>query len=185
MPARGQGYGGADDRGGVRTDVRHRYYAVQGRSEADLLEAMRRSGPEWEGRRFFGLTASEVRYAYGRAARATGCALADLVVTMTITVTLPQRQPEQGVPPELERDWHLFEHALRLHENGHRRLLEEEAEQIRLALAGTRAPSCDAIDAEARQAVEQVRRSYATRHTDYDARTEHGGTQGARWPLRP
>jgi predicted secreted Zn-dependent protease len=184
-PARAQaGYGGGTHHAGVaRPTVQYLYYSVEGLSEADLLQAMLRDGPEWEGQRFFGLTTSEVRYGYWKTLTATGCDLADVVVTSAITVTLPRWRPQPGTPYALEQAWRQFERALRHHEDGHRRMLEEEAEQIRLALVGLRTPACDTIDAVARERVERVRQGYAALHRSYDARTEHGRTQGAQWPL--
>jgi predicted secreted Zn-dependent protease len=185
VPARGQaGYGGGAPRDGVvRTDVRRVYYDVEGRSEEDLLQAMSRGGPEWEGRRYFGLTTSEVRYAYWKVPAATGCDLEGIEVTSAITISLPKWRPMAGTPYALERSWRQFERALALHEDGHRRLLVEEAEQIRLVLAGLRTETCAEMDAKARQEVERVRDGYGALHRSYDARTEHGRTQGAQWPL--
>jgi predicted secreted Zn-dependent protease len=183
-PVLAQGYGGGTSSHGIaRADVQHRYYEVQGRTAADLLQAMLRGGPEWEGQRFFGLTTSEVRYAYGKTPTATGCDLTDIVVTSAIAIMLPQWRPLPATPYALERDWRQFERALRHHEDGHRRLLEQEAEQIRLVLAGLRTTTCETMDAEARGEVERVRQSFAGLHRSYDARTEHGRTQGALWPL--
>jgi predicted secreted Zn-dependent protease len=179
-----QGYGGGTPSNGVvQTTVQHRYYEVQGLSEADLLHAMLQEGPEWEGRRFFGLTTSDVRYSYWKTPTDTGCDLADIVVTTAVTITLPRWQPPRGTPYALERKWRQFERALRYHEDGHRRLLEEEADQIRLALATLRRPTCDGMDAEAHAAVQRVRAGYGTRHRGYDGHTDHGRTQGAQWPL--
>ena len=185
VPARAQaGYGGGTPRsGGARADVQRVYYQVQGRSEDDLLQAMLRVGPEWEGRRFFGLTTSEVRYAYWKTPSAAGCALTEIEVTSAITITLPQWRPMPGTPYTLERAWRQFERALGLHEDGHRQLLVEEAERIRLVLAGLRTPTCGEMDEMARQEVERVRQGYGAFHRSYDARTEHGRTQGAVWPL--
>src|SRR5690606_12396667 len=184
VPAYARGHGGGTPAHGVvRATTQHMYYEVQGRTEHDLLQAMLRGGPEWEGQRFFGLTTSEVGYSYAKVSAATGCDLAEIVVTSAITITLPRWQPLAGTPYALERDWRRFERALRHHEDGHRRLLEEEAEQIRTVLAGLRTPTCAAMDAEARREIEHVRRSFATLHRSYDERTDHGRTQGAQWPL--
>ncbi|MDX1419410.1 MAG: DUF922 domain-containing protein [Rubricoccaceae bacterium] len=182
--ARAQGYGGGTDpqQGVVRAEVVHRYYDVEGRSESDLLQGMLHQGPEWEGRRFFGLTTSDVRYVYNRIPTATGCDLANIVVTTTVTIVLPRWQPPRGTPYMLERDWRRFERTLRAHEDGHRRLLEEEAEQIRLALAGLRTARCDEVDRVAQREVTRVRQHFGAMHRNYDARTEHGRTQGAVWP---
>lgn len=181
-PARPPLIRAADD-GGTRVGVDVRYYEVAGRSEADLLRAMLRQGPSWEGRRFFGLTTSEVRFSYVRVPGPPVCALRDIVVEARVTITLPRWVPPAGTPYALERDWRHFERALRDHEDIHRRLIEEEAEMLRRMLLALRAPSCEAMDAEARRTAEVVRDRYVARHHAYDERTGHGRTQGANWPL--
>ena len=184
-PAAAQaGYGGGTDYDGeARARVQLRSYEVQGRSEGDLLQAMLRSGPEWESERYFGLTTSEVRYAYWKTPVAGGCELTGIVVTSAIMITLPRWEPRPGSPYALERAWRLFDRALRIHEDGHRRLIEEEGEQIRRALAALQTPSCDTMDGEAQRLVERIRQQYSELHHGYDRRTEHGRTQGAQWPI--
>ncbi|HLT48502.1 MAG TPA: DUF922 domain-containing protein [Rubricoccaceae bacterium] len=169
--------------GGVQRTLEVVYYDVQGRSEQDLLQAMLRQGPSWEGHRYFGLTQSEVRYTYWKQESVTGCVLSNIAVYLKITVTLPRWQPTPGTPYAMERNWRQFERALRNHEDGHRRLAEEEAEMIRRMLTGLRAPSCAGVDALAEQQAAQIQQSYGGLNRAYDERTEHGRSQGALWPL--
>jgi predicted secreted Zn-dependent protease len=155
---------------------------VAGRSQADLLAAMQRWGPVWEGRRFFGLTNTELRYAYRHVSGGGRCHPDRVVVTLNVAVTLPRWGIPRGTPYALERDWRHFERALRGHEDGHRRLAEEEAAALRRVLIALRAPACDGLDAEAGQAARALRARYADAHREYDRRTDHGRAQGAAWP---
>lgn len=158
------------------------YYDFRARSEQDILQAMIRQGPTWEGQRYFGLTQSEVRYSYVRQESVTGCFLSNVSVQLKVTMTLPRWRPEAGVPYALERDWRQFERALRSHEQGHQRLAEEESEMIRRMLIALRAPSCAGIDDLARQQATRIQDTYSGLNRNLDAQTEHGRSQGAIWP---
>lgn len=183
LPVRAQNSYPGGSTGYVHSDVRVQYYDIQGRSANDLLQGMLRGGPEWQGRRYFGLTNTEVRYSYTRVPTTTGCDLTDIEVRLAITITLPRWQPFSGTPYHLERAWHQFDRALQHHEAGHQRLAEEEGEMIRRTLVGMRTPTCEEMDAEAQQQVERVRATYNSLHRGYDSRTEHGRSQGAIWPM--
>ena len=170
--------------GGVRLSEEIRYYDIVGRTENDLLQAMLRGAPLYEGTRYFGLTSTEVRYTYWKTPTSTGCDLTDVEVQLRVVTTLPRWRPYSGTPYEVERKWRSFDRALQIHENGHKQFALEEADMIWRALRGLRAPSCEAMDGEARRIATRIRDTYVLRHNAYDARTDHGSTQGATWPLR-
>ena len=179
--AQGGGVPGTNP-GAVQRAFEVRNYDFRARSDQDILQAMLSRGPIWDGERYFGLTQSEVRYSYVKHESVTGCFLSGVSVQLKVTMTLPRWQPEPGVPYALERDWRQFERALRQHEEGHQRLAEEESEMIRRMLTTLRAPTCAGIDETARQQAGQIQASYAALNRNYDARTEHGRSQGATWP---
>ncbi len=170
--------------GSVHFDDQVRYYDINGRTERDLLQGMMTRAPMSEGTRFFGLTSTEVRYTYRRAETSIGCDLSDVQVYLRVVTTLPRWQPYSGIPYELERRWRSFDRSLQIHENGHKQLALEEADMIRRALDSVRTPSCSTMDNEARNVATRIRDTYLRRHDAYDARTDHGSTQGAIWPLR-
>ena len=170
--------------GGVHLSEEVRYYDIVGRTENDLLQAMLRGAPLHEGTRYFGLTSTEVRFTYRMISTSTGCDLTDIEVYLRVVTTLPRWRPYSGTPYEVERRWRSFDRALRIHENGHKQFALEEADMIWRALESVRAPSCDAMNAEARRSALRIRDTYVLRHDAYDARTDHGTTQGAVWPLR-
>jgi predicted secreted Zn-dependent protease len=167
---------------GVRTTVDVHYYDVAGRSERDLLVAMQRSGPQWAGRRFFGLTNTALQYGYRHATDARSCRPLEVSILVEVTVTLPRWDRPAGTPYALDRDWRGFERALRGHEDGHRRLAEQEAATLDRELGVLRAPTCADLDAAANRLADAVRARFAARHHAYDRETEHGRSQGAAWP---
>ncbi len=170
--------------GAVRLDDRVQYYDIEGRSESDLLRAMLRGAPLSEGTRYFGLTSTEVRYTFRTLTTSTSCNLTDVEVELRVLTTLPRWQPPSGTTYDVERKWRSFDRALQIHENGHKQFALEEADMIHRALRSLRTPSCSTIDDEARAITTRIRDTYLRRHLAYDARTDHGTTQGAVWPLR-
>jgi len=169
--------------GAVHLSEEVRYYDIVGRTENDLLQAMLRGAPLYEGTRYFGLTSTEVRFTYRKASISTGCDLTDIEVYLRVVTTLPRWRPNRGTLYEVERRWRSFDRALRIHENGHKQFALEEADMIWRALRGLRTPSCEAMDAEARRIAVRIRDTYSFRQNAYDSRTDHGTTQGAVWPL--
>jgi predicted secreted Zn-dependent protease len=167
---------------GVRTTVDVQYYDIAGRSERDLLIAMQRSGPQWAGRRFFGLTNTALQYGYRHAVEPRTCWPVDVSILVEVTVTLPRWESPHGTPYALDRDWRAFERALRRHEDGHGRLAEQEAAALDRELGGLRAATCVELDAYANQLADDVRARFAAQHEAYDRQTEHGRSQGAAWP---
>lgn len=167
---------------GVRRTLDVHYYEVAGRSVQDLLVAMQRLGPESDGRRYFGLTTTALQYAYGHRTDARGCRPDHVVLLLNVTTALPRWGIAPGTPYELERDWRHFERALRTHEDGHRRLAEEEAAALHRALTSLIGATCEEVDARARALAATTRARYAAVHGAYDEQTGHGRSQGAAWP---
>jgi len=71
--------------------------------------------------------------------------------------------------------------ALRLHEDGHRDHGLQAAQTILEVLQSFHA-SCETFEADANQAALNIIQHYAQQDRDYDARTQHGRTQGAVFP---
>ncbi len=167
---------------GVRTTVNVRYYDVAGRSEGDLLVSMQRGGPQWAGRRFFGLTNTALQYGYRHERGDRSCRPLDVSILVEVTVTLPRWDRPAGTPYTLDRDWRTFARALRQHEDGHRVLAEREAAALDGELGILRAATCAEVDTYANHLADEVRARFAAQHEAYDGQTEHGRSQGAAWP---
>lgn len=168
----------------VRTTVAERPYAVVGGNAQELLASMVAAAPRTDGETFFGLTVTELSFRYVHATSRSACRLHDVQVNLAVSVALPAWAPPPSASYELRRDWTRFAGSLRRHEDRHRVLAEAGAETIRERLHGLTAPTCAAVDAEARRLADGVRIETDAAHRRYDSETGHGRTQGAVWPLR-
>ena len=157
-------------------------YEVEGTSEAEVLQSLRALGPSSHGRDFFGLTETEMSYRYWKAPSEEGCGLEQIRLDLHVVVTLPAWEPPRGAPYELKRDWSRFETALRRHEDGHREIAEWSAREVYHALRSLRTPTCDTIDAAAREVAQRLRETGELRQASFDRQTNHGWSQGAVWP---
>jgi predicted secreted Zn-dependent protease len=159
-------------------------YPVEGLSPRDLLASMEANGPDIQGSTYFGLTETQIEFRYSRVDEPGGCSLRDVRVDLGVVVRVPEWEPPEGVSRLLVRDWARFDAALRHHEDGHRVIAEDGAIRVFEALRALRMPTCDGIDEEARRLANAISAGADGEQARYDARTGHGRTQGARWPLR-
>lgn len=166
----------------VETTVAMKTYPVDGSDETAILHAMARAAPRIDGDLFFGLTLTELSFRFSHRETAAECVVSDVRVGLSVQTTLPEWTPGPGAGSDLHRDWARFASSLRRHEDRHRVLAEAGAVRVRDALAGLAAPTCAALDTEARHRADRVRIETDAEHRRYDDETGHGHTQGAVWP---
>ena len=166
----------------VETIIGSETYAVQGDTEQEILNSLRLGGPKSAGAVYFGLTVTELEYQYYKVEEIGACRIEDVTVELRVDITLPDWTPGRDADARLRSAWARFSAALTGHENHHRDLAVEGAEEVRAGLEGLRVPDCASADAEARRVAEAVRIRTETRHRDFDHQTGHGREQGAVWP---
>ncbi len=103
------------------------------------------------------------------------CRLQDAEVSYEITVTFPRWLPTQDASPELVTKWNRYLYALTLHENGHVNNVVSHVPAVITAIKGS---TCLSAEAAAQAVLEQMRKY----DSQYDDNTDHGLTQGARFP---
>src|SRR5579884_927583 len=151
----------------VTVAARERYYDIAGATAAALRDQIRRFGPaDDSGARRDALTVWELEWAYRPAPARDGCALREVRVTLTLTVTLPRWTPPAAAPADLRAAWRTYLERVRVHEAGH------------AALAAVHGPTCDAARAEATRTAERIVAAGRARNRAYDVETRHGQTQG-------
>lgn len=164
------------------------FYDVTGRSERALLRDLTRRGPRVGAERRFGRTAWTARWEIAYHEPAPGsdapCRMRRADVYLDVQVTLPRWNAPAEAPAALRRNWSSFTDALAFHEREHRESIVSAGRRVVRALEGLKAPSCAALEEQAHteaQAIVEEARAYNRR---FDERTDHGRTQGARWPPR-
>jgi predicted secreted Zn-dependent protease len=124
-----------------------------------------------------------VQWGYDYAQTASGCSVRSLSVTVDVTITFPHWTPPGDVSPELEEQWRAYLAALRVHEDGHKRIALEAANEIATALSSLPVyPSCAKLERDADATGQRILERYRQQELTYDRETEHGDTQGARFP---
>src|SRR5579884_435549 len=139
----------------VTVAARERYYDIAGATAAALRDQIRRFGPADD-----------------------GCALREVRVTLTLTVTLPRWTPPAAAPADLRAAWRTYLERVRVHEAGHGAIAEAAARELLAALAAVHGPTCDAARAEATRTAERIVAAGRARNRAYDVETRHGQTQG-------
>ena len=150
-------------------------YAVHGTRMEQLRAGLTR-GP----RGFAAYTAWRVDWRYTYAVSPSSCRVSSSTVRVEVRFTYPLWSERARGPAGLRTRWDRFLQRLRVHEAGHRLNGVRAGNEVSSLLAAAISrPTCAAlglaVDARAKTIVQRHARADKT----YDARTDHGRTQGA------
>ena len=160
---------------GVVANATMQYYDLTGTSVAQLRASMDAQGPvDSSGRRNDAFTTWNIDWTWPLTGEGV-CILSGATITDTITVTFPRWLPPAGAPASLITRWNTYESALVTHESGHVSFVVTTSADVLAAIKGA---TCDTAEAAAQAVVTRIRQH----DVDYDAETDHGATQGARFP---
>jgi predicted secreted Zn-dependent protease len=151
------------------------YYAVGGATEAQIrarLDARAPASPD--GFKGDAYTSWHYRWSWPGYGAAT-CELARATVTLTVDVHFPRWTHPRGAPAAVAAAWNRYARALAVHESGHAAYARARYPYVVRAI---KRATCRTADAAARAQLALIRRHDAA----YDASTNHGATQGARFP---
>jgi predicted secreted Zn-dependent protease len=172
-------------RPGLTLSTRNVYYRITGRTADDLRAQMSRRGPTdyFTGKRYDAFTNWTFSWWYHDRVSAGECRFTSTEVELDLKYTYPRWRRPPGVSTSLVASWNRYLKALRNHESGHGVIAIGVARKL---LADIRAlaprPSCRKLEAAAdvlgAGAIERANKVEAA----YDTRTDHGATQGARFP---
>jgi len=168
----------------VSISSKYIYYQIMGATADDLRTQMNQFGRTDEnGRHWDGYTEWYVTWSYPYSITDEGCTLGRVEVKVDITFVLPQWNPPANVSPRLVEKWKDYLAALELHEEGHKEIAIEAGYEIWRFLNGLSSySSCDELEQAADAATEEILERYLQREAAYDQETEHGATQGVRFP---
>ena len=166
-----------------KTERTH-YYAIAGSSARELRDAMNEKRPVGkDGKPHDAITSWFVRWQYATTTSPAACAIKSFDVSLDISMTLPQWTNESAAAPQLVQHWRTYYAALLKHEEGHRAIGSGAAADIRDA--GSKLPSeqgCGDLAKAVGKMTGEILERYRQREREYDRDTDHGRTQGARFP---
>lgn len=163
----------------------YQYYQASGDSLAALQRSLHANTPvQQNGQRFHAYTDTRVNWRFWWWEEADGrCRIERVETRVDITFTLPQLSADSRLPNSERIVWERYLAALTAHEEGHARLGIDTARNIqRGILALPQMTSCAALERSANSLGEQALQRLRGAHIDYDRRTGHGASQGARLP---
>ena len=162
-------------RADVDETLRREPYAVSGSTEAEVradINAKRRGNYDATAR-------WHIRWRYVYRTLDTGCAFARVTTSLELTMVEPSlRSPD----PVLQKSFDDYIARLRIHEDGHADLARATARRVNATLLPMKAATCFELGRLANEAAHAIVAEGNSEQAAYDARTDHGATQGARWP---
>lgn len=190
-------------KGSVKTST----YAVAGKTLADIVKDMDKKGPTDpnESKRYSGrclgkiavnLTDKDldVQFTPDKSSVEAVARLKSGSVTVSCEITLPTLASDKGLSDAARKEWKRFAAAVDKHESGHVDAYVAEAQAIakemdKLSASATGSNEKAARIAAAKALYGELQKAYGgnvlsdrmkARAKDYDAKTKHGETQGAR-----
>jgi predicted secreted Zn-dependent protease len=162
-----------------------KYYDVDGETAQDLRADLNRRGPidGNEHRRFDAVTHWYVRWQYTYRASVGGCEIVSVSTKVDVTYAFPRLTGANSAPSALRKAFGDYLERLLVHEKGHAQTAIDIARRIEDGIrALPPAPTCSALEAIANNLGHSLIKEANRIDVEYDARTDHGRTQGARFP---
>jgi predicted secreted Zn-dependent protease len=159
-------------------------YDVGGATPPDVRVYLNRHGPfDAQGRRFDGYTRWYVRWRYLYKSVPEGCAIASVVTSADIAITLPRLSADSQASDELKKSFADYVEKLRVHEEGHAQNAIDTAKRIDDGIAALPPEAtCERLGQVANELGYALIKEANQADLDYDARTQHGRTQGVQFP---
>ncbi len=111
------------------------------------------------------------------------CEISDVDVTLNIKFLFPQWKPDRQVDQSVRERWNDYFSALTDHENHHKDLAVEMAQEIEdLLNAFNPEYDCKNLRKTANDAAYKVLNTYKKKQNDFDKETNHGINDGAHFP---
>jgi predicted secreted Zn-dependent protease len=155
------------------------YYDVDGATaEAIRADIMRKRLQAYDG-----VTRWYVRWHYTYRRSANACEIASVTCSADVTTRMPRLAADSIAPEDLKQRFTEYLENLTIHEWGHRNNGIDTAARIEKAIETLPpAPTCEELDAIANQRARAEVAEGNRLDIEYDATTDHGRTQGARFP---
>jgi predicted secreted Zn-dependent protease len=151
------------------------YYDISGSTENGLRDQLDASGPVgYDGYKGDSTTRWYITW-HWPTNQDGSCQMDQTAVSYEIKVIFPRWQPTEGVSAQLVARWEQYTAALLEHEKGHVDLVVLNVPKVVEAVKGRQ---CEAANAVGEMMLAEIRKQ----EVEYDAATNHGATQGARFP---
>jgi predicted secreted Zn-dependent protease len=165
------------------SDTQVHWYDIEGDTAPQLRTSLDAQGPlDLHGERHDAYTAWHVTWRFPFVEGEAGCTTGPVETTVRANITLPRWRGFDG-QDALTKRWRRYLEALKNHESGHREMGFRAAADIAQQLPDLPPqPTCEAAEAAANAVALHVLEQHRQYDLDYDAKTDHGASQGALFP---
>ncbi len=165
--------------------IQKRHYPAAGQTSAQIRQSLDRNTPvRQNGKPFDAYTRWDIDWQFWWAYDGDGtCRITRVTTVVQIWQTFPRMENAGDLVPQLADRWERHMIALIEHEEGHVALGVDAARNIerRLSQMGDRS-SCDQLESEANALAREIIARYTRLEAQYDADTNYGERDGARFP---
>jgi predicted secreted Zn-dependent protease len=162
---------------GLDTKIIWNRYPVTGRDYASLVRSLSANGPKG----FHGVANWDISYQYTTVPSGNMCRFDSVRLSVKGEILMPKWTDEDSAPPTLRQRWQEYYAALQQHEEGHVQLGNELAVLVQEKFLGYGDMACGQAKAIAQSEFDRLYNNMKNRDKEYDQRTQHGATQGARF----
>ena len=167
---------------GLEVNERRETYPVRGVTRRELRSALRHAQAS-KGHQSGGSvarTAQDLGMRYDLEPVPGGCRLKEPVVSLDVTIHLPEWAHDGSPPKSIAEDWQRMRDALERHEEGHRDIAVDSALYLHEGLQALGVQeSCQDLRREAQRVFYRAQLRHSVRDGAYERRTRHGIAQGA------
>jgi len=165
--------------------LQKRHYPAVGQTSAQIRQSLDRNTPvRQNGKPFDAYTKWDIDWQFWWACDGDGtCRITKVTTVVRIRQTFPHLENTGDLVPQLADRWERYMIALIEHEEGHVALGVDAARDLerRLSQMGDRS-SCDQLESEANALAREIIARYTRLEAHYDADTNYGERDGARFP---
>lgn len=160
------------------------YYDVGGNSARAIRTDINAHRPNADGHGYDGRTDWRITWQYQLMSDGTSCKVDSMDATLDVTMTLPRWTPLPRASEKLVAQWNDYDRALRTHEEGHQAIAMAAKNEIERSdgLTALVAADCKLLGTQLNAAATAIIDTHRKADAAYDASTDHGKTQGARFP---
>lgn len=151
------------------------YYDISGSTQDELRTQLNTLGPVgFDGYKGDATTNWFIRWNWPGYGTST-CNLSAAIISYDIKVIFPRWIPPADASPDLIAKWENYSKLLAEHEKGH---VDSVIENFPAVVDAIKGATCETADSVGTEFLNKIRQF----DIDYDAETQHGATQGARFP---
>ena len=163
---------------------RFNYYDVSGSTAQEVRADLNRNRPsDKTGAGYDAITRWHIRWNYHYEPVGQQCAIMRASTAVEVTIIFPRLKDTASIPAEVVQAFAKYTEKLMVHEKGHAQNAIDTTGKIEHEIRKLASrSSCHELEEQANSLARSLVKEANQWDVDYDLRTRHGATQGARFP---